>query len=98
MIREYIVLDAPSNLGLRPPMPNQQPGVYKLADAIRNCNFLEKFLRLHGVVVVLHNHRAEFEYAAQMPLSSVSYYRAEVAAVVLPIEVFPDQNALLNKQ
>jgi len=42
MIREYIVLDAPSNLGLRPPMLNQQPGVYKLADAIRNCNFLEK--------------------------------------------------------
>jgi hypothetical protein len=31
MHRPLVVLDAPSNLGLRPPQPGVVPGVYKLA-------------------------------------------------------------------
>jgi hypothetical protein len=34
--REIVVLDAPSNLGLRPPGPGVVPGVYKLAGALRD--------------------------------------------------------------
>jgi arginase len=33
-IRNLVVLDAPSNLGLRPPAPGTDPGCYKLAGAL----------------------------------------------------------------
>jgi arginase len=32
---EIVVLDAPSNLGLGPPVPGAVPGVYKLAGRAR---------------------------------------------------------------
>lgn len=38
--RRIAVLDAPSNLGLRPPAPGRVPGVYKLAEALRAQNLL----------------------------------------------------------
>lgn len=34
-MRTRVVLDAPSNLGLRPPAPGTVPGCYKLAGALR---------------------------------------------------------------
>jgi arginase len=37
-----IVLDAPSNLGLRPPAPGVEPGVKGLADALRGCGIVER--------------------------------------------------------
>ena len=36
------VLDAPSNLGLRPPAPGVEPGVRRLADALRACGIVER--------------------------------------------------------
>src|SRR5690349_2167337 len=33
--REMVVLDAPSNLGLRPPAPGREPGVWRLSAALR---------------------------------------------------------------
>lgn len=36
------VLDAPSNLGLRPPAPGVVPGCYKLAGAIRDCRIIDR--------------------------------------------------------
>ena len=36
MDRQLVVLDAPSNLGLRPPEPGTVPGCYKLAGALRD--------------------------------------------------------------
>lgn len=36
-MNELIVLDAPSNLGLRMPKPGVVPGCYKLASALRDC-------------------------------------------------------------
>ncbi len=35
MPKNIVVLDAPSNLGLRPPAPGTVPGCYKLAGALR---------------------------------------------------------------
>jgi hypothetical protein len=35
-MRNIVVLDAPSNLGLRPPTPDTVPGCYKLAGALRD--------------------------------------------------------------
>ena len=37
----FTVLDAPSNLGLRPPAPGVEPGVRRLADALRACGLVE---------------------------------------------------------
>lgn len=39
-MRTFAVLDAPSNLGLRPPSPGTLPGCYKLAGALRDAGFL----------------------------------------------------------
>jgi arginase len=39
-VRTFAVLDAPSNLGLRPPLPGTVPGCYKLAGAIRDTGFV----------------------------------------------------------
>lgn len=36
------VLDAPSNLGLRPPAPGAVPGCYKLAGALRDCGLVTR--------------------------------------------------------
>jgi arginase len=38
----WTVLDAPSNLGLRPPAPGVEPGVKGLADALRGCAIVER--------------------------------------------------------
>lgn len=40
--RQVVVLDAPSNLGLRPPRPGAQPGASKLAGAIRARRLVER--------------------------------------------------------
>jgi arginase len=37
----FSVLDAPSNLGLRPPSPGVEPGTRRLADALRGCGLVE---------------------------------------------------------
>jgi arginase len=42
------VVDAPSNLGLRPPRPNHEPGVWRLAAALRE----------HGIISQLQAHDA----------------------------------------
>ena len=39
-MKPIAVLDAPSNLGLRPPAPGVVPGCYKLAGAVRDRGFL----------------------------------------------------------
>ena len=38
----FTVLDAPCNLGLRPPAPGFEPGVRRLADALRACGLVER--------------------------------------------------------
>jgi arginase len=38
----FSVIDAPSNLGLRPPEPGVVPGVYKLAGALRDCGLVPR--------------------------------------------------------
>src|SRR5687768_12772687 len=42
MSSRVAVLDAPSNLGLRPPAPGVVPGCYKLAGAIRDCRIIDR--------------------------------------------------------
>jgi arginase len=50
--RRITLLDAPSNLGLRPPDVGAVPGVDKLAGALRDAGLLERLdARDAGVVV-----------------------------------------------
>ncbi|ROQ59980.1 arginase [Streptomyces sp. 840.1] len=51
-MRNIVVLDAPSNLGLRPPAPGTVPGCYKLAGALREQGILQRVGAREGGVVV----------------------------------------------
>ncbi|MEV0225592.1 arginase family protein [Streptomyces sp. NPDC050704] len=51
-MRNLVVLDAPSNLGLRPPAPGTVPGCYKLAGALREQRIVQRLRALEGGVVV----------------------------------------------
>ncbi|MCX5062518.1 MULTISPECIES: arginase family protein [unclassified Streptomyces] len=48
----FVVLDAPSNLGLRPPAPGTVPGCHKLAGALREQRIVQRLGALEGGVVV----------------------------------------------
>ncbi|MFE9022576.1 arginase family protein [Streptomyces sp. NPDC007808] len=47
-----VVLDAPSNLGLRPPAPGTVPGCHKLAGALREQRIVQRLRASEGGVVV----------------------------------------------
>ncbi|GEC03360.1 arginase [Streptomyces spinoverrucosus] len=51
-MRNIVVIDAPSNLGLRPPAPGTVPGCYKLAGALREQRIVQRLRALEGGVVV----------------------------------------------
>lgn len=51
-MRNIVALDAPSNLGLRPPAPGTVPGCYKLAGALRENRIVQRIGALEGGVVV----------------------------------------------
>ncbi|MFD7257036.1 arginase family protein [Streptomyces sp. NPDC059874] len=51
-MRTLVLLDAPSNLGLRPPASGTVPGVYKLAGALREQGLLARLGAREGGVVV----------------------------------------------
>ncbi|MFF3736248.1 arginase family protein [Streptomyces sp. NPDC002566] len=51
-MRNLVVLDAPSNLGLRPPAPGTVPGCHKLAGALREQRIVQRLGALEGGVVV----------------------------------------------
>ncbi|MFJ2946521.1 arginase family protein [Streptomyces sp. NPDC087226] len=51
-MRNIVVVDAPSNLGLRPPAPGTVPGCYKLAGALREQRIVQRLHAKEGGVVV----------------------------------------------
>ncbi|MFE2746875.1 arginase family protein [Streptomyces scopuliridis] len=51
-MRNIVVIDAPSNLGLRPPAPGVVPGCYKLAGALREQRLVQRLGAFEGGVVV----------------------------------------------
>ncbi|MFE4370287.1 arginase family protein [Streptomyces sp. NPDC056835] len=51
-MRNIVVIDAPSNLGLRPPAPGVVPGCYKLAGALREQRIVQRLGAFEGGVVV----------------------------------------------
>ncbi|ORT58380.1 arginase family protein [Streptomyces sp. CB03238] len=51
-MRNIVVIDAPSNLGLRPPAPGTVPGCHKLAGALRENRIVQRLGAYEGGVVV----------------------------------------------
>ncbi|GGX66635.1 hypothetical protein GCM10010358_21410 [Streptomyces minutiscleroticus] len=51
-MRNIVVIDAPSNLGLRPPAPGTVPGCYELAGALRDNGIVRRLGASEGGVVV----------------------------------------------
>ncbi|MEU9521681.1 arginase family protein [Streptomyces sp. NPDC048224] len=51
-MKKIVLIDAPSNLGLRPPAPGVVPGCYKLAGALREQGLLRRLGAEEGGVVV----------------------------------------------
>ncbi|MGJ5896715.1 arginase family protein [Streptomyces sp. V2] len=51
-MRRLVVIDAPSNLGLRPPSEGTVPGCYKLAGALREQRLVQRLGAYEGGVVV----------------------------------------------
>ncbi|MFG3250880.1 arginase family protein [Streptomyces sp. NPDC048187] len=51
-MKKLVLVDAPSNLGLRPPAPGAVPGCYKLAGALREQGLLRRLGAEEGGVVV----------------------------------------------
>ncbi|MEY9485070.1 arginase family protein [Streptomyces calvus] len=51
-MRNIVVVDAPSNLGLRPPAPGTVPGCHKLAGALREQRIVQRLNAAEGGVVV----------------------------------------------
>ncbi len=51
-MRNFVVVDAPSNLGLRPPASGTVPGCHKLAGALREQGILRRLGAAEGGVVV----------------------------------------------
>ncbi|MGW6537881.1 arginase family protein [Streptomyces sp. NPDC055051] len=51
-MKKIVLIDAPSNLGLRPPAPGVVPGCYKLAGALREQGLLRRLDATEGGVVV----------------------------------------------
>ncbi|MFE4691315.1 arginase family protein [Streptomyces sp. NPDC056749] len=51
-MRTRVVLDAPSNLGLRPPAPGTVPGCHKLAGALRDRRIVQRLGASEGGVVL----------------------------------------------
>ncbi|WP_062208328.1 arginase family protein [Streptomyces sp. NBRC 109706] len=60
-MRKIVILDAPSNLGLRPPVEGAVPGCYKLAGALREQRLPARLgAREGGVVVPPRYHRGDW--------------------------------------
>ncbi|MFF8830882.1 arginase family protein [Streptomyces sp. NPDC015131] len=51
-MRNIVIIDAPSNLGLRPPAPGTVPGCHKLAGALRDNGIVRRLNASEGGVVV----------------------------------------------
>lgn len=81
--RTIVVLDAPSNLGLRPPEEGSVPGCYKAPGALRDRGLVERLGARDGGVVVPPRYRAEWwpGYGVRNG-EAIARYSAELASRV----------------
>jgi arginase len=86
------LLDAPSNLGLRPPEHDAVPGVYKLAGALRDKRLLERLGARDAGVVVPPRYRSTWDGRTVRNLEAIAEYSrklAERVEAILRRDEFP---------
>jgi arginase len=80
------LLDAPSNLGLMPPNPGQEPGVRRLPDALRACRLLEKLGVVDGGRILAPAYQPEIDpHTGVRNASAIASYSRALAAALEPI-------------
>lgn len=93
MDRQIVVIDAPSNLGLRPPAPGVSPGVNKLAGALRDQGLLPRLTAHDGGVVTPPRYVAGWEPGAgvrnEAAIARYSLRLADHVGRVLDTGAFP---------
>ena len=79
MQREIVVLDAPSNLGLRPPEPDAVPGVYKLAGALRDAGVIPRLGARDGGTVTPPRYHQRWDGRTVRNRDAIAWYSARLA-------------------
>jgi arginase len=77
--RPLAVLDAPSNLGLRPPGPGLVPGVHKLAGALRDQGLVRRLAAGDAGVVVAPRYRPDWDGVHPRNADAVARYSRTLA-------------------
>lgn len=77
--RPVVVLDAPSNLGLRPPAPGVAPGVSKLAGALRDQRLLQRLGAADAGVVVPPRYRPDWDGRTTRNEAAIARYSSRLA-------------------
>ncbi|HEY0735486.1 MAG TPA: arginase family protein [Herpetosiphonaceae bacterium] len=79
--RRIAVLDAPSNLGLRPPEPGSAPGCYKLPWALRDRHLVTMLDALDAGALVPPRYRAEWNPGdGDRNAAAIAVFSAQLAA------------------
>jgi arginase len=82
MARRFAVIDAPSNLGLRPPAEGVVPGVYKLAGALRDTGLVAALGARDAGVVVPPRYYPDWDRKSVRNGPAIARYSARLAARV----------------
>jgi arginase len=77
--RQIVALDAPSNLGLRPPLPGVAPGVYKLAGALRDHGVISRLGAQEGGVVVPPRYLPDWDGKTSRNGAAIATYSLRLA-------------------
>lgn len=80
-----VVVDAPSNLGLRPPVPGAVPGVYKLAGALRDQGIVARLAARDGGVVTPPRYLSDWDGKHVRNEAAIAAYSRSLADRAQPI-------------
>lgn len=84
--RRLVIVDAPSNLGLRPPAPGREPGVKRLAQTLRAHGLVERLHALDGGGVAPGPYSFAFDPAAgARNVPGVRQFALDLAVHLTPI-------------
>lgn len=88
MTRPLTIIDAPSNLGLKPPGPGREPGVCRMPEALRACGLLRRVEAADGGRVAAPPYRDAIDPDSGIRnAAAIAAYSSELADALQPIVV-----------